>query len=547
MRAALGTAAALVLLLPGVARAMDAAPAAALGLGAPALSDQSCADKTYPECRRIRYAYGPLTITPGANFQVVAPGISKPGYDGYALRLAANLYRADGTIPPVDEIHLHHAVWFSIPQYGNFLPFFGAGEEKTTFQLPSGYGLKVRATDQWYLNYMIHNLTPTPEQVYVVYDIDYVPAAAAEAKGVKRAYPLWLDVLYNKRPYYPVFNAQRGYGHVNPATGAHECTYPKERCAAFDPYGNDQPGNGTGYDWKVPRQWSGTLIGMGGHVHPGGLRDDVDIVRGGAARHVFTSDAVYWDTAGPISWDLSMTVTKPGWRVQVKPGDTIRLNATYDTSHGSWYEGMGIVMAWVAPDDHSGVDPFQKVRKRVNVRVRSKRSHRTRVRHRYRWDYVPIDTRGVVTHGHLPENNHHGGDNVRPLPTKLGPRVEQINIDNFQYRPGDLSQSDSIPTVSASKQLVFDNHDASVGIWHTVTSCAPPCSGEAGISYPLADSMPAIDSLELGWTPMPDIQPASNRVEYKLVPDKGGLHPGDTVTYFCRVHPFMRGAFKVVK
>ena len=25
-----------------------------------------------------------------------------------------------------------------------------------------------------------------------------------------------------------------------------------------------------------------------------------------------------------------------------------------------------------------------------------------------------------------------------------------------------------------------------------------------------------------------------------------GLKPGDVVTYFCRVHPFMRGAFKVV-
>jgi hypothetical protein len=553
-RVVLGALSVLSLVLPSAARAIDTDPSAKLGLGAPALPSSACADTSYAQCTRTRYAYGPITITPGANFQLIAPGIPKPSTDGYVTRMTANLYRTDGTVPPVDEIHLHHGVWGSVPQYGNFLPFFGVGEEKTEFRLPTGYGLKVRGSDQWFLNYMIHNLTTTPEHVYITYDIDYVPAAAGESSGMKQALPLWLDVLYGKRPYYPVFNVQRGYGHVNPATGKHECTYPKERCAAFDPYGGDQPGNATGWDWTVPEKFAGSLLGMGGHVHPGGLRDDVEVVRGDTSRHVFTSDAVYYDKSGPVSWDLSMTVTRPSWRVQVKAGDKLRLNATYDSEQGSWYEGMGIVMAWIAPGDKTGMDPFEQVRTKVKVRVRSKRARgakRTRARYRYRYvmKYRPLDVKGDVTHGHLAENDHYGGNNVRPLPDKLGPVIDRVNITNFQYDPGDLSKVDStgIPQARASQPLIFGNWDASAGIWHTVTTCAPPCTGETGISYPLADAMPALDSLELGWTPMPDIQPASNKVEFKVVPSKDGLAVGQTVTYFCRIHPFMRGAFKVVK
>jgi hypothetical protein len=31
------------------------------------------------------------------------------------------------------------------------------------------------------------------------------------------------------------------------------------------------------------------------------------------------------------------------------------------------------------------------------------------------------------------------------------------------------------------------------------------------------------------------------------VTSKSGFKPGEIVTYYCRVHPFMRGAFEVTK
>ena len=53
----------------------------------------------------------------------------------------------------------------------------------------------------------------------------------------------------------------------------------------------------------------------------------------------------------------------PYWGVHVKPGDILRSNATYDTTHPSSYENMGIAIALLAPDDANGptapgVDPF---------------------------------------------------------------------------------------------------------------------------------------------------------------------------------------------
>lgn len=506
----------------------------------PSASGKPCADPAYPECRRLRFVYGPLPVTPGNNAPLVGPvTIEKPAYDGYAVRTFSDLVRSDGSVPPVDAVHLHHGVWTSVPQYGNAFPFYGTGEEKTVFQLPTGYGMLVRTTDNWQIQYMLHNQTTRPENLFIVYDVDYLPLAAARKHPIKTALPIWLSILWDSpHQYYPVFNVQKGYGKVNPKTGRRECTYPRDRCAAFSPFGGDQPGNGTGYDWVVPKRYEGTFVGMGGHLHPGGLRDEVSILRRvdgrERARRIFNSRAVYYDPGGPVSWDLSMTVTPPGWRVAVKPGDTIRLNAVYDSERGSWYEDMGIVMGWLVPGDRSGADPFQRVRARGRGgRVRSR--------------YVKIPTEGQVTHGHLPESSNYGGGNARPLPGRAGPLTTEVKVDGFAYHPGDLSRAatEGIPRVKLDSTLTFRNYDASASIWHTITACKPPCTGTAGISYPLADDDSNLDSLELGFGP-PHF-PTGNRASYSVNPRQAGLKPGETYTYFCRVHPFMRGAFRVVQ
>jgi hypothetical protein len=507
----------------------DDPPAPQLGLGAPQLTDTTCTPGSPTGCQRMRFAYGPVTVQPGANMQLLWNGVAKPLYDGYVTRLTANLYRTDGTIPPVDVVHLHHGAWLSNPTYGNFPIFFAAGEEKTHLQVPSGYGLRVGGSDTWALAYMLHNLTPNAEHVYLTYDLDYTPAQEAEAQGIKRVVPLWLDVQSRALPLYPVFNVQRGFGRYSKEYKRKVCVFPKERCADFNPYGQDQPGNGVGWDWTIPKQYDGTIVGMGGHLHPGGLEDQVSLVRGNKVKRVFTSQAHYWDKAGPVSWDMAMTVTPEDYRLRVRPGDKIRLNAVYDSQQASWYENMGIVMAFLAPGDTSGIDVFREASSGAK-----------------------LATVGNVTHGHLAENDNHGGAGGRRLPTRLGPVTSRINISNYTYKPGDLNIPGAIPQVRANKKLTFFNADDKNLVWHTITTCAAPCTASTGIAYPLANAMPALDSLELGLG-FPGLgfyrtsQPASGKVAFTLTPDKAGLQPGRTYTYFCRIHPFMRGAFKVVK
>jgi hypothetical protein len=496
-----------------------------LGLGAPQLESSECTPGSPAGCQRIRYAYGPVTVRPGGDLQLVAKDLQKPMYDGYISRLTANLYRADGTVPPVDVIHLHHGAWVSNPTYGNFPIFFAAGEEKTHLQIPQGYGLRIGGSDAWSMTYMLHNLTPRAEDVYVTYDLDYTAAEQAESQGIKKVLPLWLDVMNNTSPI-SVFNVQRGFGHFDKKYKRKVCAYPKERCADFTPFGLSQPGNGVGWDWTVPARDDGTIVAMAGHMHPGGLEDQVSLVHGNAAKRVFTSEAKYWDSTGPVSWDMSMTLTPADWRVRLKAGDRIRLNAVYDSQQSSWYSDMGIVMAFVAPGDSSGVDVFSPGAK--------------------------LATTGAVTHGHLAENDNHGGSNARPLPGGKGPLTSRIKIANYIYSPGDLSTPAAIPRVRANKKLTFFNEDNKDLVWHTITTCASPCTASTGIAYPLANAMPTLDSLEMGNASpqlgdLSHLQPASGQVAFSITPGKAGLHPGRTYTYFCRIHPFMRGAFKVVK
>ena len=93
-------------------------------------------------------------------------------------------------MPRVDVIHLHHGVWLK-----NLQPLFAAGEEKTEFAAPPGYGWRYRTTDQWHMNHMIHNLTPTPTKVYITYDLDFVPDTSPLAASMKEIQTIWMDVV----------------------------------------------------------------------------------------------------------------------------------------------------------------------------------------------------------------------------------------------------------------------------------------------------------------------------------------------------------------
>jgi len=492
--------------------------------------------------QHLHFQTAPISVLPGQNSvqMVQVPQNEKPAVDGYIVRMRPDLQYLDGKVPPVNVIHLHHAVW-SDANHGSFL---FSGEEKTVFHIPRGYGYPYKTSDRWSLDEMIHNQLPVPTRVRLVWDLDFIPANTPLARTVKPVVPVWLDVRNGES--YPIVNSMNGGGENG------RFTYPTD---AKDPYHGQAPLN----EVRVP--FDGTIVSAVGHIHPGGLYDTVELVRPGAtlptgracrnealdfkdarsARmcvtatpgstahsvRIFRAQAHYFEPAGPVSWDFALTASRPDWRVRVRKGDTFRITTTYSSNHISWYENMGIVLLFVAPGDRSGVDPFAS----------------------------PVDWRGVVTHGHLPENNVHGGAptsmvDVRSLPS--GPLTTEVRIKGYTYRPGDLSllsrPGARVPTVRQGHSLVFVNQDHPGYEWHTITACKLPCNRSTGIAFPLANA-PAVtqfDSGELGIDPMqmgPHSTPAMNTMRWRT---PSNLPPG-TYTYYCRVHPFMRGAFRVVR
>jgi plastocyanin len=467
-----------------------------------------------PGVQHLHFKYGPIQVQPGQNNITFSQGeVPKPAEDGYIVGIHPNLRTKDGKVPPVDVIHLHHGVWKNqsaektsdqgVPQ------FFAAGEEKTIMKLPTGYGYPYRASDSWLINYMIHDLTPGPYEVWLTYDLDFVPASSPAAQQITPARPIWMDV--ESGSIYPVFDALKGSG----TNGTF--TYPDQ---ANDPYGGGRQKN----VWGVDRDT--VLLGTAGHLHPGGLHDDLWVDRPGATgtpgssaakekpdtAHLFRSVANYYEPAGAVSWDVSMSATRPDWKVQLHAGDMLRVSTTYDTKRASWYESMGIMVVWAA-DAANGRDPFT----------------------------TKVDQKGQLTHGHLPENNHHGGQKVTlPNASRFSPvDASAVGIDNFFYGIGDATGKRQIPKVKAGQSITFTNNDAPKdnGIWHSITACRAPCNKETGVAYPLADGGVQFDSGQLGAAG----PPSAGRVTWDTPAD---LKPGE-YTYFCRIHPFMRGAFQV--
>ena len=237
-----------------------------------------------PGSKTMLLKYGPMNIRPGQNLISVDLMKERPNVDGWITGFRPGMIRvSDGKSPPVGNVHLHHAVWLV-----DWYPTFASGEEKTYINAPRGFGWRYTTRQSWILNHMIHNLTPTPEKVYLTMEIDLIPDTAPEAAGITEVKTRWMDVQ-GLTPY-PVFNVARSSGKAG------KVTYPDDFPNAYK---------------KAPRirnRWvadrDATLVGTIGHVHPGGLGTDLWLKRGDQKVNLFRSNAHYFDPRGPISWDM---------------------------------------------------------------------------------------------------------------------------------------------------------------------------------------------------------------------------------------------------
>jgi len=487
-----------LVLLAAAAAAPAPAAAQASGSTIGAIARTELRPGPRPGVQRLHYEFGPVHVAPGQNTIEFEGNELKPDVPGWIAGFKPDLTYRRGEVPRVDVIHLHHGVWIS-----NLAPMFAAGEEKTIVDALLGYGWRYDPQDKWVMNHMIHNMTPKATDVFITYDLDFIPAGSPAAEGIRDVRTVWLDVTGIQA--YPVFDVHKGAGGRD-----RRYTFP----------GEARELRGTGYSkhrWTVEED--GVLVGAFGHLHPGGLWTDLKLTRDGRTVPLFRSTAEYFEPAGAVSWDVAMTATPEDWRAGVRKGDVLSVSATYDTSRASWYESMGIMP--VAFDaGGSGPDPFA----------------------------VDVDVPGEITHGHLAENRNHGGafgglPDARRLLAAPPPPSRTVPVRGFLYGRGDLGltgRRGRPPTVRPGRRLRFVNRDARRNVFHTITSCRAPCNGATGVAHPLANGPVRFDSGNLGFGPE-GLTPAAQRISWKT-PRK--MRAG-TYTYFCRVHPFMRGAFRV--
>ena len=159
-----------------------------------------------------------------------------------------------------------------------------------------------------------------------------------------------------------------------------------------------------------------------------------------------------------------------------------------------------------------------------------------------------VDNQRVLNHGHLSENEDYGGE----LPV-VGP--DPRTLPDGQFGPGPLTISDYIyngadfrlpgalgrpPVVNQGQSFTFkmSNYDIENEVWHSLTSCKAPCNKSTGISYPIPDGEFQFESGQMG---PPNLPPTVGYTEWSTPANL----PKGTHTFFCRIHPLMRGAIRV--
>jgi hypothetical protein len=272
-------------------------------------------------------AIGPYGVVQGEEL------IPSPATDGYVTGLSATLVDATGAEVPISHIMLHHIVFakVGVPDAtcktftdldGNTLPafaqrFYAEGEERTTIDIPRGYGYPNRATDRWGMTYMLMNHRNVGETVYVRYTVRYVTG-----EQLTPVRPIWLDVRNCDAD--PIFNV--------PGHGPLFSTYSQHA------------------DYTLPE--SGVLVAGGAHLHGGGLKVSLTD-RSCGGRTLFTSYPTWGlPVIRPVMHENGpkhMTTFSTTAGIPVSAGDRLRLTATYDDSLPHT-RVMGIMLVFLAPE-----------------------------------------------------------------------------------------------------------------------------------------------------------------------------------------------------
>jgi plastocyanin len=504
--------------------------------------------------------FGPFVIPPGADMNRIQ--VDVPLHDGFITAIAPNLRDAvTGQVPHMIDVHIHHAHWFRVSDDPNEEYYtlnlawvFGTGEERTQGSLndraaaqPGGpqYGIFIPGQQPQVLIFMIHNKGQGVLNLYITLDVSFVYGTAGEIAAAQGCGPLAPDERCRAGETFHALNGKL-WGS----------TFDVPRQADGDGiyvYPNDAPGGSALGRWYTSPA-DGTAVATAGHLHP--LGTEVVIANLGPAESGCEADldGDGWPgvtllrsskmernpLAFPTSEDYQMGVSKAGWRAPVHAGDRISQFGVYANKDYAAYQAMSYVGFYVdrqQPPPPLGPEGCTADSLRPWL-VDDPLGQATQSMLNHPWDDHVMELCGLP--GYL--------ECDRPVVQRTdGLETPVVAIADFAYVPGDrtlVGQLGAPPKVHVGQSLTFINGDTGLGgVRHTVTSCNWPCNGPYVANYPQPNGL--FDSGKLG------------NLDYI----DGGITGSDTVpvwhsptdlapglySYYCRIHPRMRGVFEVVE
>ena len=501
----------------------------------------------------LSFYFGPFHVPAGQDLNRIT--FDLPLHNGFYTAIAPDLIDvATGEEPSHQVAHIHHAHWFRTTndpndeRYNTGLEFgdqgfswvFGTGEEETQGSIDARsaletnvvrYGIYIAGDQPQMLIYMLHNKTAEPLNLYVLLKVRFVWGTAEEIQSAtgQEFHPL------RGKLWGTTFDVPRQ------ATGDGTYVHPVDIPAG-------KPGHSP-IGKTFTSGFSGTIIAGAGHLHPAGREvvlsnlgpagsgceadSDGDGYPGVTLLHSRKMERVSSDF---YSEDYQMGATKNGFRAPIRAGDRIAQFGVYSNDLYASYGAMA----------YSGLytDTAQVPPPATGCNVSS---------------YGPVllsgdpdggDAReGVLNHAWHGEADLHCGLSAtphdaacdvaeRPFTSTIDTRT--VQIAGFKYLPGDLGTSGAsrlLPTVPRGSSITFVNEDTFLGIRHTVSSCRWPCNGPYVANYPLPDG--DFDSAMLGNVDPVDGSP------FKVNWSTPTNLAAGKYSYFCRTHPWMRGAFEV--
>ncbi len=531
----------------------------------------------------MSFYYGPFSIPPGQDMNRVT--VDVPVHNGFLTSVQANVYDAlSSETPSNQDMHIHHAHWFRTSEdpndeyyTANLAWVFGTGEERTKGDInmrseaegeggPS-YGIFIEQGQPQALIYMLHNKNAEVRNVYVALDVKFVYGTADSIAAADGCGDLFMEEG-------DVCRAGEDFHHVYGTLWGNTYDVPRD---FQDPFSKHIRGPDDTSSLLYTSSADGIAIGSAGHLHPNGEKVvianlgpegsgcEADLDGDGyPGVTLFYSDKIEDEPAAwPHSEEYQMGVTKPGWRAPVHEGDRIAQYGVYQNGEYASYEAMSYTGLYVDRQQDPGdfdsslctTDPAAAAQALGATLIDDPNGD-------------PLETiRNHELHDGDGHSHSHGycgiegwpdcNDPVESVPE--GDTTDTIHIADFAYIPGDQNLASPLgaaPKIVQGEPLTVVNEDVGLGVRHTLTTCSWPCNGEYVANYPQPDGeldtgkLGNLDYIDggavqntgdtpIGYGPTDDAYPVIDL-------DTSELEPG-YYSFYCRIHPWMRGWFEVVE